>query len=158
VKKTKKSEKPDKFVHVSVFLLRVCLGVLFFYAGLSKILDSEWTAAGFLASSKTFSSFYAWFASAANIAWVDFLNQWGLFLIGLALIFGLLTRIASFAAILLMLLYYFPGLDFPYVDHGFLVDDHIIYIFALFLLISLRAGQYFGLDKCLIGKTKSSWI
>lgn len=158
MKKSKKIERPDNCIGVSVFLLRVSLGCLFFYAGLSKILDPEWTAAGFLTASKTFPSFYGWFASATNIVWVDFLNQWGLFLVGLALIFGLFTRIASFSAIFLMLLYYFPGLDFPYVDHGYLIDDHIIYIFSLLLLISLRGGQYYGLDKCLMKNLKGCWL
>ena len=44
----------------------------------------------------------------------------------------------------MMLLYYFPGLDFPYIDHGFIVDQHIIYIFLFALIASTK--QTFALD------------
>ena len=131
-------------------LLRVVLGVLFLYAGISKVMNPEWTAAGFLGGAETFSGLYAWFGSEANIVWVNFLNQWGQIAIGLGLITGFLTNIAAGAGILMMALYYFPDLKFPFVgEHGFLVDDHIIYAVALYVLIAAKAGNYFGLDTLL---------
>lgn len=137
---------------ISIFALRVLLGFLFLYSGITKVLDPEWTSAGLLAGAKTFSAVYGWFASATNIGWVDFLNSWGQTLIGLGLIFGCLTRYASYAGILLMVLYYFPGLEFPYVDHGFLIDQHVIYIAVFVVLITTNAGQYWGLDKYIFRK------
>lgn len=144
----------------SLFLLRVSLGWLFFYAGIIKVLNPEWTAAGFLANAQTFGSFYDWFASAQNIGWVNVVNEWGLVLIGAGLIFGTFTRLASYFGILLMVLYYLPGVSFPYVEHGFIVDDHIIFIFILSTLIYLQAGQYWGFDAALKKrfKLKSWWF
>lgn len=43
----------------------------------------------------------------ARLGVVDFLNQWGLVLIGVAVIAGLLTRYATIAGILILALYYF---------------------------------------------------
>jgi len=137
----------NKNLRVPVFLLRISLGWLFFYAGITKVLDSSWSAAGFLSNAKTFSNFYAWFVTPANIGWVNFLNEWGLTLIGVALILGIFTRYASYLGIILMILYYFPGLEFPYIgEHSFIVDEHIIYALALYVLVYLGSGKYWGLD------------
>lgn len=144
----------SKAAKQSLFLLRIALGWLFFYAGITKILNPDWTAAGFLGNAQTFPDLYGWVANAQNIGWVNFLNEWGLTLIGAGLIFGTLTRLASYFGILIMLLYYFPGADFPYVEHGFIVDDHIIYIFVLSTLTYFQAGQYWGFDVSLKKKFK----
>lgn len=135
---------------MSIFLSRIALGVLFFYAGITKVLNPNWSAAGYLNSAKTFPGLYHWFASAGNIGWINFMNEWGLTLIGLALITGLLVRWASLGGILLMILYYLPILQFPYVgEHSFLVDEHIIYITTFFIFITSNAGTFWGLDSLL---------
>ncbi len=130
--------------------MRLALGVLFFYAGVTKILNPQWSAAGYLKASKTLPGLYAWLASSQNIGWVNFLNEWGLTLIGLSLFFGLLVRFSAPLGALMMALYFLPILNFPYVgEHYFLVDDHIIFILGLALLYFGRAGEYLGLDKFL---------
>jgi thiosulfate dehydrogenase (quinone) large subunit len=135
---------------IVILLLRVALGVLFVYSGISKLMDPDWSAAGFLQSAQTLPRLYDFFASDTNIQWVNFLNQWGQIAIGAALVLGLFVRWAAYAGVLMMVLYYLPGLHFPYVgQHGYLVDEHIIYIFVLLLLAQLRAGQYIGLDRLL---------
>ncbi len=135
---------------MAVFLSRVGLGVLFFYAGLSKVINPSWSAAGYLNSAKTFSGLYHWFASAGNIGWINLVNEWGLLLVGLALILGLLSRWASVGGILLMILYYFPILQFPYVGpNSYLVDEHIVFITLFLVLIASNAGAFWGLDSIL---------
>lgn len=53
---------------------------------------------------------------------------------------------ALFMSAVLMLLYYFPVLTFPYIaPHSFIVDDHIIYALALLLMGALQSGRYYGL-------------
>lgn len=137
----------NKSLRYSLVLLRISLGWLFFYAGITKVFDSSWSAVGYLQSAKTFSGIYQWLASASNIGWINFVNEWGLVLIGAALIVGFKTRIVALLGAGLMLLYYFPILDFPYVgEHSLLVDEHIIYIFSLLILARMRAGEYWGLD------------
>ena len=136
-----------KTTQVSFLLLRIAMGWYFFYAGVSKIFDPQWSAAGYLGGAKTFAPLYSWFASPANIGWVNILNEWGLALIGLALVLGIFVRYASFAGIILMILYYFPSLDFPYAgSHAYIVDNHIIFISVFLLFIATQAGNYFGID------------
>ncbi len=132
----------------SLLFLRLSLGCLFFYAGITKLLDPSWSAAFYLKGAKTFPAFYQWLLQPDILPVINFLNEWGLTLIGLALILGIFVRLASIAGATMMLLYYFPILDFPYPNaHAFIVDEHIVYIFAFLVLASFRAGRVFGLEK-----------
>lgn len=126
--------------------LRVALGWLFFYAGIVKVMNPSWTAAGFLRGAKAFVGLYQWFALPANIGWVNVVNEWGLTLLGIALILGIGVRVASFLGVLLMALYYLPH-GFPQPDAtAYIVDEHVIYALVLCLLIAVRAGRTYGLD------------
>jgi len=128
-------------------LLRLSLGWLFFYAGITKVLNPAWSAAGYLKGAKTFVEFYQWLASPGILPAVDFVNEWGLTLLGLSLIFGVFVQLSSILGAVLMLLYYLPILDFPYPNpYSYLVDEHIIYALVLLLFASLRAGRVWGLE------------
>ncbi len=145
----------NKSIKIPIFLLRLTLGWIFFYAGITKILNPEWSAAAFLQKAKTFPLFFQWLANSQNIDWVNFLNSWGPFLIGISLILGALVRWSSLAGILLMILYYLPAFDFPYAgSNSYLIDQHIIYILVLLLLYRIHAGQIWGLD-AILRKTKA---
>ncbi len=134
-------------VKFTLLLLRFSMGVLFFYAGITKVADPEWSATGYLEHTKTFPELFAWFASPEMIDWTNFLNAWGLTILGLLLIFGAFTRLSATLGIVLMLLYYFPVLDFPFVgEHSFIINEHIIFILVLLLLQFTKAGHYRGID------------
>lgn len=131
----------------AIVLLRLALGWMFLYAGLTKVVNPEWTAKGFLEHANTFSGFYGWLASPNILPIVDLLNQWGLTLIGAALILGILVRCSSHLGALMMLLYYFPALKFPKVgEHAYLVDEHIIYITAFLVLASMSSNHIWSLS------------
>lgn len=126
----------------AALILRLVFGFLFFFAGWSKLTAEGWTASGFLQNAT--GPFASWFQSLAGNGVVDFLNMWGLTLIGVALILGLLVRTASFFGIVLMGLYYFA--DFVgNTAHGF-IDEHIIYIIVLILFLVGGFGHVWGLD------------
>lgn len=138
----------SKNVMVSVFLLRLGMGWLFFYAGITKILAPGWSAAGYLRGAKTFTAFYEWLASPAILPIINFINEWGLLFLGLSLILGLFARLSSVLGALLMVLYYFPILQFPYPNpHSFIVDEHIVYALALVVLAAIGSGRFWGLQK-----------
>lgn len=137
-----------QFQKVSLFALRVSLGWLMLYAGITKVLDPAWTAAGYLAGAKTFTGFYQWLALSGAMPAVNLLNEWGLTLLGISLILGIGVRMTSVLGAVLMMLYYFPILDFPYPNpHSLIVDEHIIYALALVFLASFRAGRVWGLER-----------
>lgn len=132
---------------VSLVGLRVTLGWFMFYAGITKVLDPAWSAEGYIKGAKSMVWFYQWLLAPNILPTVNFLNKWGLTLLGISLILGLFVRWSSAAGIVLMVLYYIAILDFPYPDaHSYLVDQHIIYSFVLFLFIIFRAGQVWGFD------------
>lgn len=137
---------------ISLLLLRISLAWIFLYSGATKIINPDWSAAGYLKGAQTLAPLYNWFAGSQNIAWVNFLNEWGQLLIGVSLILGIFTRPAAVGGILLMILYYIPALHFPYAGAKttyLLIDDHIIFTFIFLLLYKFDAGSYFGLKPLL---------
>lgn len=130
-----------------IVLLRFSLGWLFAYAGLTKILDPAWSSAGYLTGAKTFGTFYQWLASPGILPAMNVINEWALLLLGVSLIFGIFVRLSSILGAVLMALYYFPVLDFPYVGKNyFLIDEHVVFAVALLLLADARAGRVWGLE------------
>ncbi|KKU48728.1 hypothetical protein A3H10_02830 [Candidatus Uhrbacteria bacterium RIFCSPLOWO2_12_FULL_46_10] len=133
---------------ISLFLLRVVLGWMYLYAGITKIINPNWSAAGYLRGAKTFPVFYQWLVSPSLLPITNFVNEWGLTLLGLSLILGLFVRLSSSLGAIMMLLYYLPILTFPYIkDNSYLVDQHIIYASALLVLGSFRSGRIWGLEE-----------
>jgi thiosulfate dehydrogenase [quinone] large subunit len=131
--------------NILFFLTRTGLGWLFFWAGITKVLNPAWSAAGYLDNAKTFAGFYHWVASPAILPVVNFVNAWGLTLLGISVILGVGMRISAPLGALLMMLYYFPILGFPYPNHhAFIVDEHIIYALLLLLLSALRESRVGG--------------
>lgn len=132
----------QNFAPFAALVLRLVLGLLFLFAGWAKLTTEGWTAAGFLQNAS--GPFASWFQSLAGNGFVDFLNVWGLTLIGVALILGLLVRTASFFGIVLMGLYYFA--DFVgNTAHGY-IDEHLIVIAVLLFFLVGGFGHVWGLD------------
>jgi len=130
-----------------LLITRVAMGWIMLYAGLTKVFNPNWSAAGYLGSAKTFAGFYGWFLQPNVLPFTNFLNEWGLTLLGVSLITGALVKYSGYLGALLMLLYYFPVLVFPKIGaHSYLVDDHVIYALVLILFSVYRTGEYWGLD------------
>ncbi|MEK9158055.1 MAG: DoxX family membrane protein [Patescibacteria group bacterium] len=138
----------NKFQKISLFTLRVGLGWVFFWAGITKVLNPTWSAGGFLNSAKTFPALYHWFASPTMLPITNLVNEWGLTLLGISLILGLFIRFTAPFGVILMALYYLPVLQFPYPNvNSFIVDEHIIYIAGLLILTSFHADRFWSLRK-----------
>lgn len=136
-----------KYQNVFIFLLRIALGWLFFWAGITKVINPAWSAEGYLKGAKTFTGFYGWLTQSSMLPVVNFINEWGLVLLGISLILGIGVRLSSLLGTLLMILYYIPILQFPYPNpHSFLVDEHIIYALLLLYLAAIQAGRAWGLE------------
>jgi uncharacterized membrane protein YphA (DoxX/SURF4 family) len=101
--------KHMEFKRTLLTIIRAAIGWHFLYEGLSKLFMEDWSAQSYLANATGFlSGFYHWLASGESLVQViDFLNVYGLILIGLALFLGLFTRLAAAGGVLLLLLYYF---------------------------------------------------
>jgi thiosulfate dehydrogenase [quinone] large subunit len=134
-----------------LLFFRLSMGWTFLYAASHQLFDPQFSAAGFLAHTKTFHDFFAQFATPAMEPITNFLVEWGHFLIGLSLLSGLLVRVSGPFAILLMVTYYFAHMDFPFIENknNLLFDYHLVYAGVIVYLIARRAGHVFGLDGAL---------
>jgi uncharacterized membrane protein YphA (DoxX/SURF4 family) len=86
---------------------------------------------------------------------VDWLTRWGLVVLGICLIVGLLTRLAClgggvFLALIVLSAPAAPWLPAPPGPSHFLfIDNNVIEMLALFVLATTRSGKWLGLDALL---------
>jgi uncharacterized membrane protein YphA (DoxX/SURF4 family) len=140
----------------ALLVLRILVGWHFLYEGVAKLLNPNWSSAGYLVESTwIFSGLFRWMASVpAALKAVDYLNMWGLTLIGAALFLGVLPRVASAFGLALLALYYmalppFIGLESPgaATEGSYLiVNKNVIEMGVLALFILLPKASLPGLD------------
>ncbi len=141
---------------IIITILRVTIGWHFLFEGITKLLSENWTAEGYLMHSTGFlSGFYHWMGSSPTLLGIiDFLNIYGLILIGLGLSLGLLIRFSAAAGTLLLVLYYFayppfgPGLFFSDESGIFIVNRLFIEAAALVFIFFYRERGY-GIENLL---------
>jgi len=145
----------NKIVPGLLALLRILIGWQFLYEGLIKLLDPTWSARPYLEGSRwIFGDIFRWMVSGTTgIQIIDFLNAWGLTAVGLALMLGLFTRLASWAGIIMLSMYYlayppFGGYSYGAINEGsyLIVSKNLIELAALLVLAFTRSGNFFGLD------------
>ena len=151
---TVSSSRPSLLRELPMALLRVVVGWHFLYEGLTKLFTPGWTSAGYLQSSTGFMSehYQRLAADPQLLSIVDQLNIWGLLLIGVALMLGLLTRFAALCGVVLLALYYlaYPplfGTEAPGVAEGhyLIINKNLIELCALVVVMFLPASSW-GLD------------
>ncbi len=142
----------ETWVGVSLFVGRIIMAYVLLSAALDKLLDPEWTAAGYLRSAVDEANpFRDQFIAMAGSPVVDLLVQWGLLLTGLGILFGAGLRWCAFWAAVIMLMFWASALKggilqgLP-VEHGYVVSYHLVYIALLFALAAFGAGRILGID------------
>ncbi len=125
--------------------LRLTMGWIFVWAGFDKLIRG-FSAEGFLvhATKGPFSGMFQSITdNAAALTAVEQLVIWGEILIGVALIFGVLTRFAALWGAAMMLLFYLAQLP---PAHNPFMEYYLIYVLVLAALGTLGAGRILGLD------------
>jgi thiosulfate dehydrogenase [quinone] large subunit len=141
--------------------LRILIGWHFLYEGLAKLTNPYWSAAGYLSEAQWWfdGTFLNIAASPSALAVVDFLNIWGLILIGLGLVLGCLARHAAIAGVVLLALYYIAAP--PFVDLAYsmpsegsylVVNKVLIELVALLAVMAFPTSKVFGLDRFIYWK------
>ena len=144
----------------TVVVLRVLIGWHFLYEGLSKLTAPSWSASGYLLQARgPLEGFFK--GIAANPGLLDTVNQlnmWGLTAIGLGLILGALTRLASASGILVVLLFYlcnppFVGYFYSIPTEGtyLIVNKNLVEAAALAVIFVTDSGRAVGLDRIFHG-------
>lgn len=130
---------------LALVFLRLTLGWIFLYAGISKFMTENWSAGGFLKGAKAFQGMYAYFADPSILPYVSAVNKWALLLLGLSLILGIFIRLSAPLGAILMVLYFLPrGLPHPDAT-SYIVDSHWVYAAGLLILAAFHAGRVWGL-------------
>ncbi|USZ66968.1 DoxX family protein [Halorussus salilacus] len=142
-------EYSETWVGYALFGLRVVMGWTLFYAGITKVLDPEWSAEGFLLNAIPAGNPFTglWATLASDWLWlIDPLNAWGLTLVGFALLVGAFVRWSAFWGAVMMVFYWAASLP---LENGIVIDDHIVYALLLFGLGAFGAGRILGVDEYL---------
>ena len=152
----------SKWQLISLVTLRVLIGWHFLYEGLVKLINPDWSSIGYLLDSKWIfhGFFHSLTGNPTTLAVVDFLNIWGLILIGLGLLLGSFTRIASLGGILLLVFYYlshpsFLNLEYALPSEGnyLIVNKTLIELIAIWVIYLFPTGRIMGIDRFIFGKT-----
>jgi thiosulfate dehydrogenase [quinone] large subunit len=94
---------------------------------------------------------YAWFLQNAvlpNAAFFAYLVTFGEILVGLGLIFGILTGIAAFFGVFM---------NFNYLLAGTVSTNPLLGFLALFLVLAWRIAGYYGVDRWLLPLLGTPW-
>lgn len=152
----------SKLQRYALFILRVLIGWYFLYEGLAKVFTPNWSAYGYLMDSKgIFSSFFMWLAENPSLLeTVNFINIWGLTIVGLLLVLGLFTNIGYIGAMIFLLLFYLshpPLLFAEYIlpaEGSYLwVDKNLIILVTVAVLMLFPASKAISVDSLLFRKS-----
>ena len=143
-------------------ILRIVIGWHFLYEGIAKVFNPNWSSALYLMESKWFlSGFFHWLiGNNTTLQIVDFLNIWGLLIIGICLFLGFFSRAASISGALLLLLYYVANPPFiyssvPSQSHFYIINYNLIEAIVLIVLASFRGEQLWGLQRYLANRSRN---
>ncbi|SFR46247.1 MULTISPECIES: DoxX family protein [Halorubrum] len=130
-----------------IVLLRATIGGMILFAGLGKVSEWPFDAAGYLANvdpASPVSGIYA--AMASNAALMEFVNVFvpaTQLLVGAALITGAFVRLAALGGTLQMTLFYLGGWS---GDLLALFDSTLVYAVVFLTVAAFGAGRVLGLD------------
>lgn len=135
-------------------VLRIVIGWHFLFEGIAKAFNPGWSSASYLMDSKwLFSGFFHWIiGNSTALGIVDFLNIWGLIIIGVCLFIGIFTRAASIAGALLLLLYYvanppFVPSSFPSTSHFYIINYNLIEALVLVVIASFQSEYLWSIQR-----------
>ena len=149
----------------SLVILRLAIGWHFLYEGITKLLNPDWSSLGYLMDSEGIFQgvFQAIAGNAALLNVMDFLNIWGLILVGAGLMFGLFTQIAAIGGMALLALYYLShppviGASYAIPSEGnyLWINKNLIELLTLWVLINFPTWREIGLDRFLFGSRMKS--
>jgi thiosulfate dehydrogenase [quinone] large subunit len=145
---------------IAITVMRIFVGWHFLYEGIAKLTSPSWSAVGYLRQARgPFSGFFRWLAGQPNmLAWADQITMWGLTLVGVFLIVGLFTRLASLAGMAFILMFYFATPPFvgyfysiPSEGSYLIVNKNLVELGALIVIFVTRSGLFAGLDRIVHG-------
>ena len=152
--------KLSRWPMIAITALRVLVGWHFLYEGIAKITAPSWSAAGYLKQARgPFAGLFKSLAAQPDLlAYADLITMWGLTAVGVLLVLGLFTRLASLGGIGFILLFYlcnppFVGYFYSIPTEGsyLIVNKNLVELGALIVILVSGSGRYAGLDRIVHG-------
>ena len=152
------SIKSNQYQFYGLVTLRFLIGWHFLYEGISKLLNPYWSSAAYLLDSKwIFSGIAETIVSNPTLLTLsDYINMWGLTLVGVSLLFGIFSRYGALVGMGFIIMYYLfapplVGLEYGKPNEGsyIVVNKNLIEACALFVLVMFPTSHITGLDKFL---------
>lgn len=137
---------PSKLPHSlrsAIFLLRLAIGLNFFYFGFAVLFNP---ALGKGVRAQSFNNLYSWLSAPAAGGWVQPFAQWAFLVIGACLILGLAVRLTSAIGAVVTLLSFLPNVSYTALNVAQFINDEVILILCLLILFLANAGTYIGID------------
>src|SRR5512136_977209 len=125
-----------------------------------KLSSSTWSAAGYLKQSRgPFAELFKWLAGQPNLLeYSNLITMWGLTIVGVLLMLGLFSRLASLAGIGFILLFYLANPPFvgyfyslPMEGSYLIVNKNLVELCALVVVFVTGSGRFAGLDRVVHG-------
>ncbi len=142
---------PEIWVAYWMVILRLLAGWWLLHAGLDKLLTWPFNAGWFVggAAGTTLGPFVTIFSDGAALTFVNYAIPIGQTLIGIGLVFGVLTRTAAFFGAVLMTFFYFINGETGGWAHGVVTGELLgVAIFAM--IATIGAGRVLGIDAYLL--------
>jgi len=145
---------------IAITVMRVVVGWHFLYEGIAKLTSPSWSAAGYLKQARgPFADLFKGLASQPNLLDnANLITMWGLTIVGVLLILGLFTRLASLAGIGFIVLFYLANPPFigyfyslPTEGSYLIVNKNLVELCALVVILVTGSGRFAGLDRILHG-------
>lgn len=131
-----------------IVFFRLTMAWTFLYAASHQVFVPSFSVVGFLSHTKTFHDVFVVFTAPTMAPITTLLVEYGHLLIGLSLLTGLMVRVSASFGVLLMCIYWFAHMDWPFIENtnNFIVDYHVVYAGVLVYLVVNEAGHVWGLD------------
>jgi len=145
---------------IAITAMRALVGWHFLYEGLTKLTAPSWTAAGYLKQARgPLAETFRWLTTRPDLLGnADLITMWGLTIVGVCLILGLFTRLASLAGIGFILLFYLAappliGYFYAIPTEGsyLIVNKNLVELAALAVVLVTGSGRAAGLDRIIHG-------
>jgi thiosulfate dehydrogenase (quinone) large subunit len=141
---------------IAITAMRVLVGWHFLYEGLTKLTAPSWTAAGYLKQARgpLGEAFRSLATRPDLLSNTDVITMWGLSIVGVCLILGLFTRLASLAGLGFILMFYLAappliGYFYAIPSEGsyLIVNKNLVELAALVVILLTGSGRFAGLDR-----------
>lgn len=141
---TKHKHKIPYSLRLAILLLRIAVGLDFFYLGFGTLFNPS---LGAELRQKPLGDLYVWLNSSASDGWLHSIAPWVFIFIGICLVVGLATRLSSLIGMVLILINFWPAFNLTKASAFQAANDQIIILLSLLVIFSGKAGRYFGLDR-----------